>query len=452
MHHLLLVNRAGAINESNKSDANLPAGSKDMRRILTNLPTSEVFSHGTPEAGPHQKSLDQALAAFTDNQWYCYQARQTVFFTAFSRELAGLDELKQMAANLCDLAPQLSERFGGTRPSEEILDKITSLQQVDTLENYPEDWDMAGDEIFDNPDLPMFRIKGVVLPDSPDNKGRRSAILILSIHALFEGADSALLSRSKSAERTAIAEKPDPMSLRDKIYFTSLAAILTPLQLLGAWILAPRTSDVGYRAFSVERAKLRRIAAKLNISQRNLMFAVSTFVLNDNGKGFSARKISTMYADLNLVSEVQTNDSFFQFRMIDVKFPVSRDFEAFAHIVDREVSRVEAKDLSATQSLLNAVFAMHRRFYAAMPFLYSDRVYRFSAGYHLTLSLMPPQRLAGELTRQMMEPIYCGTFHPGFNMCVFAPGKEHMTFNFSLYARHLPKVKKIKQFLDQLDQ
>jgi len=434
---------------------NLPTGSKDMRRTLTNLPGGDGFSQSPPKDRAETKPLDEALANFTDNQWYCYQARQTVFFTAFSHEPVGLNELKRMAVNLCDLAPQLSDNFSGIRDggviSEEILNKITSLEQVQTLADYPENWDMAGKEIFDNPGLPMFRIKAVVLPDGPDNEGRRAAILILSIHALFEGADSALLSRSKTAERGVVTEKPDPMSFWRKIYFTSLAAILTPLQLLGAWILAPRVSEVGYRAFSIERAKLRRIAAKLDISQRNLMFAVSTFVLNDGGKGFSSRNISALYADLNSVSEVQTNDSFFQFRMIGVKFPVAKDFATFARTVDGEILRAESKDLSATQSLLNAMFAMHRRFYAAMPFLYSDRIYRFSAGYHLTLSLVPPQRLGGELTKKMMEPIFVGTYHPGFNMCVFAPGKEHMTFNFSLYRRHLPKVEKIEQFLDQLD-
>ncbi len=422
---------------------------------MTNLSTGDDFTPPSQKSAIKTKSLERALASFTDNQWYCYQARQTVFFTAFSREVASLDDLKQMAANLCDLAPQLSDCFASARTgkemSQEVLAEITSIEQVETLENYPGDWDMAGSEIFDNPDLPMFRVKAVVLPDGPDNKGRRSAILILSIHALFEGADSALLSRSKSVERETIAKKPGPVSVWGKIYFTALAAILTPLQLLGAWILAPRASEVGYRAFSIERAKLRRIAARLNISQRNLMFAVSTFILNDGGRGFSRRKISTMYADLNSTSNAQTNDAFFQFRMIGVKFPVAYDFETFAHIVDREISRVEAKNLSATQSLLNAMFAMHRRFYALFPFLYSPRIYRFNAGYHLTLSLVPPQRLGGELTSQMMEPIYCGTFHPGFNMCVFAPGKEHMTFNFSLYQRHLSKVEKIRQLLDQLD-
>ncbi|VAW17405.1 hypothetical protein MNBD_ALPHA12-917 [hydrothermal vent metagenome] len=423
---------------------------------MTNLSTSDGFASTDRKPTMQTKNLETTLATFTDNQWYCYQARQTVFFTAFSQEPVGMNDLKQMAANLCNLAPQLSDCFspaGATREmSQEVLAEITSLEQVETLENYPENWNMAGTEIFDNPDLPMFRVKAVVLPDGPDNKGRRSAILILSIHALFEGADSALLSRSKSVEREAKVEKPAPKSFWHRIYFTALAAILTPLQLLGAWILAPRASDVGYRAFSVERAKLRRIAARLNMSQRNLMFAVSTFVLNDNGKGFSRRKISTMYADLNLASDVQTNDSFFQFRMIGVKFPVSNEFETFAKTVDTQIARAEARDLSATQSLLNAMFAMHRRFYAILPFLYSDRIYRFNAGYHLTLSLVPPQRLGGELTGQLMEPIYCGTFHPGFNMCVFAPGREHMTFNFSLYSRHLPKVEKIKQLLDQLDQ
>ncbi len=44
------------------------------------------------------------------------------------------------------------------------------------------------------------------------------------------------------------------------------------------------------------------------------------------------------------------------------------------------------------------------------------------------------------MTMGLVEPVFTGTYHPGFNMCVFAPGRKFVTFNFGLRAKHLDKV------------
>ena len=40
----------------------------------------------------------------------------------------------------------------------------------------------------------------------------------------------------------------------------------------------------------------------------------------------------------------------------------------------------------------------------------------------------------------MMEPIYCGAFHAGANICTFCPGREYMTLNFTMEPRHMEMV------------
>ncbi|MDP3315398.1 MAG: hypothetical protein Q8M47_04945, partial [Devosia sp.] len=70
-------------------------------------------------ANDHAEILDLALAAvnkhpqalFTDFQWFLYEARDTVFFTAFSRNAFDKDSLGNLVADMVALAPQLSHGF-----------------------------------------------------------------------------------------------------------------------------------------------------------------------------------------------------------------------------------------------------------------------------------------------------------------------------------------------------
>ncbi len=394
-------------------------------------------------------------ADFTNNQWYCHQARQTVFFTAFTNEVTDLAKLKKIAARLAVLAPQLTTGFIGACPFEpledNILSRICQIDPVDDLAAYPESWELAGGDIFAQGDLPLFRVKAVTLRNGADPQGRRAAIVVLATHALLEGADSSLLSRSRSVPRGAVTARPDKTPLLHRLRYGATAAVLVPLQLLAAYLLAPRTVEIGYRALAIEKERIRRAAAALNVSRRTLMFALVAHGLNDGGGGFSRRGIKAIYADMDAVSEARTNDTFFQFRMIDAKLGVREDFAEFVEEVDQVLTSAEHKDMNATQSLLNAMFSMHRRLSGLMPFLYTKRFYRFTAGYHLTLSLVPPQRLGGELTKDLMEPVYCGTRHPGINMCVFSPGRTFITFNFCLHRSLLPNVDKISALLDEID-
>ena len=394
-------------------------------------------------------------ADFTNNQWYCHQARQTVFFTAFTDEITDLAKLKQIAARLGVLAPQLTTGFVGARPFEpledNVLSRICQIDTVDDLNVYPENWELDGADIFADKDLPLFRVKAVTLREGSHSNGRRTAVLVLATHALLEGADSSLLSRSRSVPRGEVTGKPDKTPLLHRLRYGATAAALVPLQLFAAYFLAPRTVDIGFRALAFERERIRRAAANLNISRRTLMFALVAYGLNDGGRGFSRRSIKAIYADMDALSEARTNDAFFQFRMIDAKLRVCNDFAEFAREVDEVLTRAEDKDMNATQSLLNAMFSMHRRLCSVMPFLYTKRFFRFSAGYHISLSLVPPQRLGGELTKDLLEPVYCGTHHPGLNMCVFSPGRTHITFNFCLHRAILPNVDRIADLLDEID-
>jgi hypothetical protein len=76
-------------------------------------------------ANDHAELLDLALAAvnkhpqalFTDFQWFLYEARDTVFFTAFSKLSFTEDTLGNLVADMVALAPQLTHGFVGARPT-----------------------------------------------------------------------------------------------------------------------------------------------------------------------------------------------------------------------------------------------------------------------------------------------------------------------------------------------
>ena len=93
-------------------------------------------------ASSHAEALDLAFAAvqkdpralFTNFQWFLYAGKDTIFFTAFSREKFDKQKLKELAAQVVALAPQLTHGFIGARPghpfTETQLDAITSVETV----------------------------------------------------------------------------------------------------------------------------------------------------------------------------------------------------------------------------------------------------------------------------------------------------------------------------------
>lgn len=408
------------------------------------------------------EAIDQALfepvadiqADFTDNQWYCHLARQTVYFSAFSQTQFGENEAAELACNITRLAPHLLSSFKRKNPgaalSSEVLQQIITIEPVADLTAYPDKWSMIGDDIFERNDLPMFRIKVASLKSGPNEDGNMAAIMVLATHSLFEGADAVNLSRSQPVVRAKVTSKPSALSSLAKLYYTTLASVAAPLQLFAAYVFAPKIADIEFKSLVFERSKIRQVAKKFGIRQQSLLFALVTFGLNDGGIGFSKKKISTIYADLSKTSDVQTNDSFFQFRMIDLDLKVLGDFEAYAILVEASLLEVERGDKAATQRFLNAMFGAHRWIQTKFPKIYTPQLFRFTAGYHMTLSMVQPQRMGGALTMGMVEPVYTGTYHPGFNMCVFAPGRKFVTLNFGLRVHLIANVDKIEKLFDEI--
>lgn len=415
-------------------------------------------------AAEHSDALALARAAvgqnpralFTDFQWFLYEGRDTVFFTAFSTQRYDREALGNMVAEMVALAPQLTHGFTGARPGEpfpkHLLDDIVSVETVDGLEGYPDKWLGKSGDIFERDDLPLFRVMAAVRKDGPDAQGRASIIQIRSSHALLEGSDSALLARSQTAAHGIQSDKSRKLNWPLRLKSALQGGLMATAYMAIALVLAPPEKPWGFRTLAVERHRLRQLANKLGIRQRSLMFALVTHALNGEGahKHMSRKVIGANYTMLD-TKRHEADDDFFRLRALEARFTVMDDFVAYARAVDDTIAGIEQKDITSFQVMMNALFKALRAFNRIAPFLPGRRFWRFNGNMHIVLTLVPPHRTYGPLTHGLVEPIYCGAWHSESNICTFCPGRDFVTLNFSMEERHLANVDKVLALLDEVE-
>ncbi len=395
-------------------------------------------------------------ALFTDFQWFLYEGRDTVFFTAFSTQSYDKDGLANMVAEMVALAPQLTHGFVGAQPGQpfpkHLLDAITSVEIVEEFDGYPDKWLSKSDDIFAAKDLPLFRVMAAVRRGGPDAEGRASILQVRSSHALLEGSDSALLTRSSSAGHGVQSDKGHKLPLGDRLKLGAKGWMTTLIYLVMANILAPREKPWGFKTLALERHRLRRLANKLGVRQRSLMFALVTHALNGEGeeKQMSKKVIGAAYTMLD-TKRNSTDDDFFRVRALEAKFKVMDDFVDYVRAVDDTVAGIEQKDITSFQVVINAMFKAMRTLNRFIPALPNKRFWRFNNNMHIVLTLVPPHRTYGPMTHGMIEPLYCGAWHTEVNICTFCPGRDYVTLNFSMEQRHLGNVEKILSLLDEVE-
>jgi len=415
-------------------------------------------------AGQNSDALELARAAvsrdpqalFTDFQWFLYEGRDTVFYTAFSRNTYDKDGLINLVAEMVALAPQLTHGYIGARPGhpfpKQVLDAITSVEVVDEFDGYPDKWLSKSSDIFAHDDLPLFRVMVAARRDGPDAEGRASIIQIRSSHALMEGSDSALLTRSQSAGKGVMSDKGNQLPWQARLKSAFAGAMMVFMSITLAAILSPKELPWGFRTLAIKRHRLRLLANKLGIRQRSLMFALVTHALNGSGeeKFMSKEVIGAAYTMLD-TKRNSGDDDFFRVRALAAKFTVCEDFVEYARSVDDTVAQIEKKDITKFQMVINSMFTALRRLNKVLPFLPGKRYWRFNGGTHVVLTLVPPHRTYGPMTTGMIEPIYCGAWHSAANIVTFCPGREYVTLNFSMEQRHIANVDKVMTLLEEVE-
>jgi len=414
-------------------------------------------------ASDHAASLDLAFAAiqkdphalFTNFQWFLFAGKDTIFFTAFSKAAFDKKKLKELASQVVALAPQLTHGFVGARPGHAFtdaqLEAITSVEMVDEFDGYPDKWLSKSADIFDHPDLPLFRFMAATRKGGADGEGRASIIQVRAAHCVLEGSDSALLSRSQTAGHGIQSNKDNKVSFGARLKGALRAGLGAAIHLFFAHLLSPKEKHWGFRTLALKRDRMRRLANRLGVRQRSLYFAAVTYALHsEKDRRLNEEVVTAAYTMLD-TNRTAADDDFFRVRALMAKLPYKEDFVDYVRGVDRVLSEIENKDITSFQLRVLALFAMHRQIHRFFPFLYGDRFWRFSGRTDSVLTLVPPHHTMGPVTDWMIEPIYCGAYHASSNISTFCPGREYMTLNFSMEQRHLERVDRIEPLIARIE-
>jgi hypothetical protein len=354
------------------------------------------------------------------------------------------------------LAPQLTHGFAGARPGyplpQHILEAITSVEEVDSFEGYPDKWLGNSQDVFDSPDLPLFRLMVANLKNGPDAEGRMSLIQVRSAHCLMEGSDAALLTRSQTANHGIQSNRGNRLGWLKRLGGSlSGYAMATMFAGVGNLVNAPER-PLHFATLALPRQRIRALASKLGITQRALYFALVTFALHsEKDRRVKEKLITAAYTMLD-TTRTASDDDFFRVRALQVSFPFNGDFVTYARAVNDEMAKIEKKDITKFQLTILAMMGALRKLGKVFPWMINDKVWRFQGSTaDLVLTLVPPHRSMGALTEWMIEPIYCGAFHQSTNICTFCPGREYMTLNFVVEERHIGNVERVEKLIASLE-
>jgi len=339
-------------------------------------------------------------------------------------------------------APQLAFGFAGG-PSYDVLGRTISIATVPTLEGFPDRWLDRGEAVLADPSLPLFRLRHAVLP-SPDAHGRAGFLLVQVSHALVEGADSALLSRSQSAEHP-VSLSPRRTAPLVKAAATALGAVLACLHLMAGNFVTVRPGPFRAATRAYPRAAFSQIARQYGVRQRALLYALALATLFDAGTTGGKRRISSTYSSIDDGGGAD-RDAFMRMRMRFAIFENQPTFEDFVRAVDERLSEVEARESGFNAEMNAEGIRMHRRLSRLIPGAYRPKLFHFMP-YDMVLGLIPPHRLGGRLTAGLLEPVYAGAALEGANACVIVPGRTQLTFNFYIQQKLLPKIVQLDALL-----
>lgn len=380
-------------------------------------------------------------AGFTDMQWYMYRQRNVAFFGAFAAKRFSDADLLTAARGLVGRAPQLTAGFAGGIP-DSILARSIYKESVPTLEGLPDRWLDDGSAVFADPELPLFRLRYADPVDA--SEGRVGFLLVQVAHALVEGADSALLSRSHSAGHP-LSTSPHRTKPLTRAAATGLGTVLASLHLLAGNIIELRPGPYRAATRAYPREVFSQLARHHGVRQRSLFFALVVATLFGSGTVSSKRRISSTYSSIDNGGGAD-RDAYMRMRMRFAVFDNAPDLPTLARSVDARLKDAEARESGFNAELNAGGLRVHRRLSRLLPFAYTPRLFRMMP-YDVVLGLIPSHRLIGDLTAGLTEPVYAGAALAGSNACVIVPSRQFVTFNFYLQEKLLPQVQRLDALL-----
>lgn len=382
---------------------------------------------------------------FSDMQWFMFRQSNIVHYAAFATRSYDRPALVAIAQGVVRLAPQLlASRRGGNPLADDDFARLVSIETVADFAGFPEAVIDSGTDVVADPDLPMFRIRAFNRAGGADSIGRSAFLLVRVSHALVEGADSALLSRSQSAAHpvSLSASRTSPLIT---LAARSLGGLAALAHLVVGNLYIPKPGPYVFAGRVFPRALISTLARQLGVSQRALFFALVMHALFGGGTSEGKRRISSTYSVIDHGGG-QNRDTYMRMRMLFSLFANAPEFPAFARSVDARLRHTESHESGFNAELNAAAIGAHRRLARLIGFAYRPQVFAFMP-YDIVIGLIPPHRLGGPLTEGLLEPVYCGATTPGANACVIVPGRTLVSFNFFIQQHLVPKLTALDKLL-----
>jgi hypothetical protein len=274
--------------------------------------------------------------------------------------------------------------------------------------------------------------------------GYQGFLLVQVSHALVEGADSALLSRSQSAEHPVVLSETRTAPLV-KAAATGLGAVLASLHLIAGNLITVRRGPFRFATRAYPRLMFTDLARNYGVRQRALFFALVMHTLFDAGTGNGKKRVTSTYSVIDEGGGAD-RDSFMRMRMRSASFANAPDFRSYVRAVDAQLTRSEAKESGFNDEMNAEGIRLHRKLAKLVPGAYTPKLFQFMP-YDVVLGLIPPHRLGGRLTAGLTEPVYAGAALDGANACVIVPNRRQVTFNFYIEEKLLPRVARLDAVL-----
>ena len=218
-----------------------------------------------------------------------------------------------------------------------------------------------------------------------------------------------------------------------------------------AQLFAAKVKPWGFKTLAIKRLRLKALAARLGVRQRSLYFALVTHGLHVGGEAHLSKAVIAVAYTLLEGHRTEIDDDFMRVRALLAKFRVKDDFLAYLRDIDATVGQLEKKEITKFMGLMTSAMHNIRRLNGLWKGLPGRRFWRFNMGIEMALTLVPPHRTHGPMTRAMMEPLYVGAWHPGQNICTFCPGRDYVTLNFSMEESHIARVDNIMRLLEKVE-
>ncbi len=361
---------------------------------------------------------------FTGLQYYLAHARNTVHVVVDLPRAVTEESFLQLVGDVVEAAPQLMWRESlqdNGHDCDATGDWHTqcAFQEYDNAQIAARDLSHRLGHPLHDTGKPAFRALCQIIP-SPN--GPQSRIVFQTTHALMEGGDVADLLRGRDAIRSERS---------------TISARIPVLARLGVWLVIPLLwvinlsmaafektdrADFAMARILLDRTDLKRVAKGIGISQRDLLFALTTHHRKPGKKGIFAAYSNRPAARVHLC-----DDEYLTVRMDEVRIPKSDAFETYAKDL---ATTLKARGPSPlfTQMWYRRITQVHRWLHPRAPWLYPRQLFGF-APYDVILSLLPPVRVGRNFPLLAGSRIFAGSNTGTAESCIFAMGPKELTIS-----------------------